>query len=118
MPTGAYKMIIDVKTVLTNGFIQFFDHIVWLVPIALSVAIYLFIFRREVAYDLNLNYREQRKLGEKSFMAIIVIIAATITYLYVKEYFLLLSITISFILTYFLYRVGILDMIVKWWEDK
>ncbi len=111
-------MIIDVKTALTNGFIQFFDNIVWLVPIALSVAIYLFVFRREVAYDLNLSYRERRKLGEKSLMAIIVIVGATLFYLYAKEYFLMLSIILSFILTYFLYLTGIFNMIIKWWEDR
>ena len=111
-------MIIDVKSALTNSFIQFFDNIVWLVPIVLSIAVYLFVFRREVAYDLNLSYREQKNLGAKSFMAIIVITGATLFYLYVKEYFFLLSVALSVILTYFLYLTGIFDMIIEWWEDR
>jgi len=111
-------MIINVEQILINTFTNLFENVFWFVSIAFIVAIYLFFFRYEVAYDLGLSKRERNKLTEKSFLAITMITGATITYLYIKEYFFLLSLAVSFILTYFLYRVGILDMIVEWWEDK
>jgi len=88
------------------------------VPIAFIVAIYLFLFRYEVAYDLELIKVEHNKLTEKSLLAIILIAGATMAYLYIKEYFLLLSVVISVILTYFLYLTGILDMLAERLEDR
>jgi hypothetical protein len=83
-----------------------------LIPVAFAIAIYLFFFRHEIADDFMLTRREKNRLSEKSLMAIILIAGATITYLYVKEHYILLTIAISFIVTYFLYLVGIIDMIV------
>lgn len=111
-------MNIDLKSIFINQFTSMFEHIIWLIPIALSIAISLFVYRRELAYELNLTRREQNRLSEKSLLAIIIIIGITIAYLYIKEYFFLLAITLSVILTYFLYQVGILDLIIKWWEDR
>jgi hypothetical protein len=82
----------------------------------LIVALYFFYFRYEVAYDLELTKRERNKLTEKSLLAIIIISGATIAYLYIKEYFFLLSVALSVILTYFLYLTGFFDMLVEKWR--
>ena len=111
-------MTIDTKQIFIDAFTNLFESVLWLVPIAFIVAIYLFFFRYEVVYDLELSKIEHNKLTEKLFLAITMITAVTITYLYIKEYFFLLSLVVSFILTYFLYRVGILDMIVECREGQ
>ena len=103
-------MIIDIKQIFIDAFTNLFENVLWLVPIAFIVALYLFYFRYEVAYDLELTKRERNKLTEKSFLTIIIIIGSTIAYLYIKEYFFLLSVVLFFILTYFLYLTGVLDL--------
>ena len=111
-------MTIDTKQIFIDTFTNLFESVLWLVPIAFIVAIYLFFFRYEVAYYLELSKREHNKLTEKLLLAITMITAATITYLYIKEYFFLLSLAVSFILTYFLYLVGIIDMIANKLEAR
>jgi len=112
-------MTIDIQQIFINAFINLFENVLWLVPIAFIVAIYLFIFKYEVAYNLELTKRERNRLTEKLLLVIIVITGSTIAYLYIKEYFFLLSMALSFILTYyFLYLVGIFDMIVEKLESR
>jgi len=111
-------MALNINQIFIDAFTNLFENVLWLVPIAFIVAIYLFIFRYEVAYDFNLTRRGSTKLRINSFLTIIIIIGITSTYLYVKEYFFLLSVIISFILTYFLYFIGFFDMIIEWLEDR
>jgi len=111
-------MVLDIKSIFIDAFIKLFENVIWVVPIALIIAIYLFFFRNEVAYDWELTRREKNKLTEKSFLGIVILISATIAYLYIKEYYFLLVIVLSFILTYFLYSVGIIDMIAEKIEGK
>jgi hypothetical protein len=107
-------MIIDIKPIL----IEQFEHAIWILPIVFAVALSTFVFRREVAYGLDLTRREENRLGEKSLLTIIAIFLATMVYLYTKEYFFLFSVLLSVALTYFLYAFGVIDMIIAWWEDK
>jgi len=111
-------MALDINQIFIDAFTKLFENVLFLIPIAFLVAIYLFFFRYEVAYDLELTKRERNKLMEKSLLAIIVIVGTTIAYLYIKEYFFLLSMALSFILIYFLYLVGILDMLAESLEDR
>ncbi len=109
-------MVLDIKSIFIDTFTKLFENVLWLVPIALIVAIYLFFFRNEIAYDWELTKRERNKLTEKSFLAIAIIAGAMITYLYIKEYFFLLSVALSVILTYFLYMLGFFNMLVEKWR--
>jgi hypothetical protein len=111
-------MIIDIKSIFIEQFTSMFEHVIWIVPVIFAVTLYAFVFRREVAYDLNLARREENRLGEKSLLIAIVILMATVAYLYIKEHFFLLSAILSVILTYFLYTFGVIDMIIAWWEDR
>ena len=106
-------MIIDIKQIFIDAFIKLFENVLWLLPIAFFIAIYLFFFRKEIAYDLGLTKRERTKFTEKSFLAIAIISSSTIAYLYIKEYFFLLSIVLSGVLTYFLYRIGLFDLVIE-----
>ena len=111
-------MSLDIKQIFVEAFIKLFENVLWLVPIAFIIAIYLFFFRIEIAHELELTNRGRNNLTEKLFLALATIITATLAYLYIKEQYFLLSLTISFIMTYFLYMIGILDMIVEKLEGK
>lgn len=111
-------MVLDSKQIFIDAFLNLFEHILWLLPIVFIIVLYLFFFRNEIAYDWELTNRERNRLTEKTFVAIIVILGATITYLFVKEYFFLLAIVVSVILTYFLYLIGFVDMIIEKLENR
>lgn len=110
-------MNIDIKTIISNVFIQMFESNIYIIAIVFVVAIASFIFRYEIESFFNLSQKETNKLIEKTLFVSIIIGMATILYLYTKEYYFLLSISISFILTYFLYQFGFLDMVIEKWED-
>ncbi len=111
-------MNIDLKSILVEQFSNIFEHIIWAVPLVLVVAVYIFRYKDEIAYDFALTHRERNRLGEKSLMVIIVTIAAVVAYLYIKEHFFLLAIVLSGIVTYILHLLGILDMIVDKLEER
>lgn len=111
-------MTIDIKSIFIDTFTKMFGSNLWLIAIISAVVMVVFIFRHSIAYNLDLTKREKNKLTEKALLILIFIGVATIAYLYVKEYYFLLSLTISFILTYFLYQIGFLDMVIEKWEDK
>jgi len=106
-------MIIDFKSILIEQFTSMFENHLGLIAIVFAVAIVAFTFRHTIAYDLQLTKRERNKFTEKTILIPLLIVIATAGYLYIKQDFFLLSIVISVILTYFLYFVGILDMIVE-----
>jgi len=106
-------MTIDFKSILIEQFTRMFENHLGLIAIVFAVAIVAFIFRHTIAYDLQLTKRERNKFTEKTILIPLLIVIATAGYLYIKQDFFLLSIVISVILTYFLYFVGILDMIVE-----
>ena len=109
-------MVLDIKSIFIDAFIKFFDHIIWFVPIIIIIAMYMFFFRSEIAYNCDLTKREKDRLTEKSFLVVIILLSGSIAYLYIKEYFFLLSVVLSVILTYFLYLIGIIDMLVEKWR--
>ncbi len=111
-------MSLDIHQILIDAFANWFENILWILPIAFIVALYLFFFRDEVSYDLSLTKRERNKLTEKSLLAIIIITTATIAYLYIKGHFFILLIGLSVIMTYFFYLVVFFDMMVEKVEDK
>ena len=111
-------MNIDIKQIFVDTFMSIFENVIWLVPIVLILALYLFFFRYEISYNLDLTKRERNKLTEKSFLAIFIIIGATVAYLYIKEYFLLLSVALSFVIIYILYLIGIINLIAKLLEGR
>lgn len=111
-------MVLDIKPILIDQFTKLFENFMWLIPIVLGVALYFFFFRHEVSEELMLTRREKNRLTEKSFLAIIMLAAATIAYLYFKGHYFLLSIIVSVVLTYFLYLAGVIDMIVEKLEGR
>ena len=111
-------MVLDLKPILIEQFTKLFENFIWLIPVAFAIAIYLFFFRYEISEEFMLTRREKNKLSEKSLMAIILITGATIAYLYIKEYYFLFALLISIVITYFLYFVGVIDMIVDKMEGR
>ncbi len=111
-------MILDVKSIIIEQFTHMFENYIGLIVIVFAVAIVAFTFRHTIAYDFDLTRREKNKFTEKTLLIPIVITVATVGYLYIKEQYFLLSLAISVILTYFLYLIGILDMIVEKLEGR
>lgn len=111
-------MNIDIKSILLDALTKMFESNLWLIVIIFVVAIATYLFRHDIAYDFDLTRREKNKLTEKSLYFAVIIGTISIFYLYAKEYYFLLSISISFILTYFLHQIGFLDMVVEKLEDK
>ena len=106
-------MTIDLTSILIEQFTRTFENHLGLIAIVFAVAIVAFIFRHTIAYDLQLTKRERNKFTEKIILVPLFIVIATAGYLYIKQDYFLLSIIISVILTYFLYFLGILGMIVE-----
>lgn len=111
-------MVLDLKPILIEQFTKLFENFIWLIPVAFIIALSLFFFRHEIAEDFMLTRREKNRLSEKSLLVIILIAGATIVYLYIKEHYVLLGLALSFIVTYVLYIVGIIDMIVDKMEGR
>ena len=111
-------MVLDLKPILIEQFTKLFENFIWLIPVAFAIAIYLFFLRHEIAEEFMLTHRKKNKLFKKSLMAIILITGVTIAYLYIKEYYFLLVLVIIIVVTYFLYLIGIIDMIVDKMEGR
>jgi len=111
-------MVIDLKSIMTEQFTRTFENHLGLIAIVFAVAIVAFTFRHTIAYDLQLTKRERNKFSEKTLLIPLFIMMATLGYLYIKEDFFLFYIIISFILTYFLYLLGVFDMIVEKLEGR
>ena len=111
-------MVIDIKSIMIDNLTKMFESNLGLIAIIFVVAIVVYIFRHNIAYDFDLTRREKNKLTEKTILIPLGITAATIGYLFIKEQYFLLSVVLSVILTYFLYLVGIVDMIVEKLESK
>ncbi len=111
-------MTIDLKSILIEQFTRMFENHLGLIAIIFVVAIVAFTFRHYIAFYLDLTKREENKLTEKTILIPIVILMVTAGYFYTKQHFFLLSIELSFILTYFLYLTGIFDMLVEKLEGR
>ena len=111
-------MNIDLNTILIKQFTSMFENHLGLIAIIFAVAIGAFTFRHYVAFYLDLNKREHNKFSEKTLLVSILIVIATMSYLYIKQQYFLLSLGISVILTYFLYLTGVLDMLAERLEDR
>jgi hypothetical protein len=111
-------MIIDLKTILIEQFTSMFENHLGLIAIIFAVAIVAFTFRHYIAFYLDLTKRGENKLTEKTILIPILIVIGTMSYLYIKQQYFMLSLGISVILTYFLYLIGILDMLAQRLEDR
>ena len=111
-------MTIDLESILIEQFTSMFENHLGLIAIIFAVAIVAFTFRHYIAFYLDLSKREENKLTEKTILIPIVILMVTAGYLYAKQHFFLLSIELSFILTYILYLTGIFDMIANKLEAR
>ena len=111
-------MTIDLKSIFIEQFTRMFESHLGLIVIVFAIAIIAFVYRHYIAFYLDLSKREDNKLTEIILVPLLFIAIATIGYLYIKQDLLLLSIAISVILTYFLYMVGIFDMIVEKLEGR
>ncbi|WP_200764027.1 hypothetical protein [Nitrosophilus alvini] len=111
-------MNIDLKHIIIEQFISMFESHIGLIAITFSVAAVVFIFRYDIAFYFDLSKREQNKLTETTLLLLIFIVITSIGYLYIKQHYFLLSVGLSVILTYFLYAVGLLDMIVEKLEGR
>lgn len=111
-------MNIDIKSILLGALTKMFESNFIFISVAFIVSIAIYIFRHDIEYYFNLTQRETNKLIEKTLFVSTIIGIATIFYLYAKEYYFLLSISISVILAYFMHQVGFFDMVIEQWEDK
>jgi len=105
--------MIDVQSIMADMISKMIDSNIGLVVVGLIIAIIIFSLRYDIGYDFDLNKRSKNRLAEKSILAILVLGAGAVFYLYNHQYYFILSLIISFILTYFLYVVGIVDMLVN-----
>lgn len=111
-------MGINIKFIFLNAFSQIFENYFWIIVLVFIGAIVVYFFRHAIASELQLTRREKSRLTEKVLLISILIGFATIIYLYVKEYYFLLSVVMSFILTYFLYLIGLFDIVIEKLENK
>ena len=111
-------MVLDIKSILIDQFTKLYENVIWLLPAIFVVALYLFLFRYEIAEYFILTHREKNKLTEKSLLAIILVTGVTIAYLYFKGHYFLLTIIASAVLTYFMYLSGVIDMIMEKLEGR
>jgi uncharacterized membrane protein YsdA (DUF1294 family) len=110
--------MIDIKSILADAVIKSIESNIGFVVAFFVISSLLFFFRYEIGFDFDLTRREKNRLSEKSLLGIIFLGGAIIVYLFVKEYFFLLSCTLSVILTYFLYLFGFLDRIIEKLERR
>ena len=111
-------MTIDLKSIMIEQFTGMFENHLGLIAIIFVVAIVAFTFRHAIAYNLDLTKREHNKFSEKTLLISILIVIGTMSYFYIKQQYFMLSLGISVILTYFLYLIGILDMLAERLENK
>lgn len=111
-------MNIDIKSIITNSLLNIYESNFIIIAIVFIMALSAYIFRNDIEYYLNLTTRGRNKFAEKSLFAMAIIGVLTAFYLYVKEYYFLLLIIPSFILTYFLYQIGFFDIVIEKWEDR
>ncbi len=111
-------MIIDLKSIFIEQLTAMFEKHLSLITIIFVVAAVAFIFRHYITFYLDLSRREENKLTEITLMPLMFIFIAGVGYLYIQEHYFLLTLGLSVILIYFLYAVGILDMIVEKMEGR
>ena len=110
--------MIDIKSMLADTFIKLIDSNIGFVVLFFVISVLLFFFRHEIGFDFDLTRREKNRLSEKSLIGIIFLGGAVLVYLFVKEYFFLLSCVLSVILTYFLYLFGFIDRMIEKIEGR
>lgn len=111
-------MTIDIKSIFIDTFLNMFENNIALILLAFVASIIAYIFRRNIAYEFDLTRREKSKLIEKTLLISILIGVSTNIFLYIKEYYFLLSVLVSTILTYTMYKVGIIDAIAEKLEGQ
>lgn len=110
--------MLNIKSIFFDSYTKTFEGNFDLIAMIFVSAVAVFVLRYDIGYHLNLTQRGENKLAEKSLFVILIIGISTTFYFYVKEYYFLLFIIPSFILTYFLYQIGFLDMVIEKWENK
>ena len=111
-------MIIDLKSIFIEQFTAMFEKHVGLITMVFIVAAVAFTFRHYITFYLDLSKREEDKLTELTLIPLMFIFTAGVGYLYIQKHYFLLAVGLSVISTYFLYLVGILDMIVEKLEGR
>lgn len=102
----------DFGAIIINYFTKVLENNIWIIPLMLILAIGVYILRHDIAFEFDLSKRAKNKLTEKAFLVIIVSILLILFYLYVKEFYFVLSLVLSIFIVYFLYWIGLLDMII------
>ncbi len=105
-------MVPDFGAIIINYFTKIFENNIWIIALVLILAIGVYILRHDIVFEFNLSKRAKNKLAGNTFLAIIVPILATLFYLYVKEFYFVLSLILSIFVVYSLYWIGLIDMII------
>lgn len=105
-------MVPDFGAIIINHFTKIFENNIWIIALILVLAIIVYILRHDIAFEFNLRKRTKNKLTENTFLAVVVPIIVTLIYLYVKEFYFVLSLILSIFVVYFLYWIGLIDMII------
>lgn len=111
-------MTIDIKSIFIDTLTKMIDSNIALFALLFVVSITVYLFRHDIAYEFDLTRREKNKLTEKTLRVSILIGVSAIVFLYIKEYYFLLSVLVSIIFTYIMYKVGIIDTIAAKLEGR
>lgn len=103
----------DFGAIIINHFTKIFENNIWIIVLILVLATIVYILRHDIAFEFNLSKRTKNKLAGNTFLAIILSIVAILFYLYVKEFYFVLSMILSIFVTYFLYWIGLIDTFVN-----
>ena len=106
-------MVPDFGAIIIDHFTKIFENNFWLIAFIPVLAIGVYILRHDIAFELNLSNRAENKLAKKIFLAIILPILLTLIYLYVKEFYFVLSLILSILVVYFLYLIGLIDTCIN-----
>ncbi|MDD2384622.1 MAG: hypothetical protein PHN18_10570 [Sulfurospirillaceae bacterium] len=106
-------MVPDFGAIIINHFTKIFENNIWLITFILVLAIGVSILRHDIAFEFNLREKTKNKLTENAFLAVILPILATLIYLYVKEFYFVLSLVLSIFVVYFLYWIGLIDRFIN-----
>ena len=105
-------MVPDFGAIIINHFTKIFENNIWLIALILMLATIVYILRHNIAFEFNLSKRTENKLAGNTFLAIILPIVTILFYLYVQEFYFVLSLILSIFVVYFLYWIGLIDMII------
>jgi len=110
--------MIDVKSILADTFIKLIESNISFIVLFFVISILIFMFRHKIGYNFDLTRKERNRLSEKSLLALVVLGVSIVGFLFVKEYFFILSVLVSVTVAYFLYLLGFVDIMVEKLESR